>query len=52
MRNVFSSVMLLNGRTPASAFAMAGFEAHNLDGGLKAWVAGGHPLEPADGRVA
>ena len=36
----------------AQAFAAAGFEAHNLDGGLKAWVADGLPLEPADGRVA
>lgn len=35
----------------AEAFAAAGFEAHNLDGGLKAWVAEGLPLEPADGRV-
>ena len=30
----------------------AGFEAHNLDGGLKAWVKGGLPIEPADGHVA
>ena len=36
----------------AQAFAAAGFEAHNLDGGLKAWVADGLPLEPPDGRVA
>src|SRR5215210_6366846 len=36
----------------AQAFAAAGFDAHNLDGGLKAWVAGGLPIEPADGRVA
>jgi rhodanese-related sulfurtransferase len=36
----------------AQAFAAAGFEAHNLDGGLKAWVAEGLPLEPSDGRVA
>jgi rhodanese-related sulfurtransferase len=36
----------------AQAFAAAGFEAHNLDGGLQAWVADGLPLEPADGRVA
>jgi rhodanese-related sulfurtransferase len=36
----------------AQAFAAAGFEAHNLDGGLKAWVADGLPIEPADGRVA
>jgi rhodanese-related sulfurtransferase len=36
----------------AQAFAMAGYDAHNLDGGLKAWVATGLPLEPTDGRVA
>jgi rhodanese-related sulfurtransferase len=36
----------------AQAFAAAGYDAHNLDGGLKAWVADGLPLEPADGHVA
>ena len=36
----------------AQAFAAAGYDAHNLDGGLKAWVADGRPLEPADGHVA
>lgn len=36
----------------AQAFAAAGFEAHNLDGGLKAWVADGLPIEPGDGHVA
>src|SRR5215218_1785763 len=36
----------------AQAFAAAGFDAHNLDGGLKAWVADGLPIEPADGQVA
>ena len=36
----------------AQAFAAAGYDAHNLDGGLKAWVADGLPIEPADGRVA
>jgi rhodanese-related sulfurtransferase len=36
----------------AHAFAAAGFEAHNLAGGLKAWVKDGRPLEPADGHVA
>jgi rhodanese-related sulfurtransferase len=34
------------------AFAAAGFDAHNLDGGLKAWVADGLPIEPAGGHVA
>jgi rhodanese-related sulfurtransferase len=36
----------------AQAFAVAGYDAHNLDGGLKAWVADGLPIEPADGHVA
>jgi rhodanese-related sulfurtransferase len=36
----------------AQAFAAAGFDAHNLDGGLKAWVKDGLPIEPADGHVA
>ena len=36
----------------AQAFATAGFDAHNLSGGLEAWVADGLPLEPSDGRVA
>ena len=36
----------------AQAFAAAGFEAHNLDGGLQAWVEDGLPIEPADGHVA
>lgn len=36
----------------AQAFAAAGYDAHNLEGGLKAWVADGLPLEPADGHVA
>src|SRR5215210_4851245 len=36
----------------AQAFAAAGYDAHNLEGGLKAWAAEGLPLEPVDGRVA
>jgi rhodanese-related sulfurtransferase len=36
----------------AEAFAAAGYDAHNLDGGLKAWVADGLPIEPEGGRVA
>jgi rhodanese-related sulfurtransferase len=34
------------------AFAAAGFDAHNLDGGLQAWVKDGLPIEPAGGHVA
>jgi rhodanese-related sulfurtransferase len=36
----------------AQAFGASGYQAHNLAGGLKAWVADGLPIEPADGRVA
>jgi rhodanese-related sulfurtransferase len=36
----------------AQAFASAGFDAHNLDGGLLAWVDAGLPIEPDGGRVA
>ena len=36
----------------AQAFAASGFSAHNITGGLEAWVQAGLPLEPADGRVA
>src|SRR3954453_19946445 len=36
----------------AQAFSGAAYDAHNLAGGLKAWVADGLPIEPADGRVA
>jgi rhodanese-related sulfurtransferase len=34
------------------AFAQAGFDAHNMTGGLQEWHAAGLPLEPADGHVA
>ncbi len=33
------------------AFAGAGFDSHNLAGGLVGWDAAGLPLEPADGYV-
>jgi rhodanese-related sulfurtransferase len=36
----------------AEAFAQAGYDAHNLAGGIIAWVEEGHPLEPEDGEVA
>lgn len=39
----------------ASALARAGYEAHNLDGGMQAWAAAGLPMVAEDGdqpRVA
>jgi rhodanese-related sulfurtransferase len=36
----------------AAALQGAGFDAHNMAGGLLEWVAAGLPLEPADGYVA
>jgi rhodanese-related sulfurtransferase len=36
----------------ADAFRGAGFDAHNMLGGLLDWTAAGLPLEPADGYVA
>lgn len=35
----------------ADAFREAGWDAHNLAGGLEGWVADGRPLEPEDGEV-
>jgi len=34
------------------AFREAGYDAHNMAGGLLAWHAAGLALEPADGHVA
>ena len=34
------------------AFSRAGFDAHNMAGGLLAWAADGLPLEPDGGHVA
>lgn len=34
------------------AFRSSGIEAYNLEGGLEAWVASGHEIEPADGEIA
>lgn len=34
------------------AFRGAGFDAHNMLGGLQDWAAAGLPLDPADGYVA
>jgi rhodanese-related sulfurtransferase len=36
----------------AEAFAQAGFDAHNLAGGITAWVDLENPLEPDHGTVA
>jgi rhodanese-related sulfurtransferase len=36
----------------AEAFRQAGFDAHNMSGGLLDWAAAGLPLEPAGGHVA
>jgi hydroxyacylglutathione hydrolase/adenylyltransferase/sulfurtransferase len=36
----------------AEAFIRAGFEAHNLAGGLLEWQAAGLPIEPDGGYVA
>lgn len=36
----------------AEAFSQAGWDAHNLSGGLIAWVEGGLPIEPTGGEVA
>jgi rhodanese-related sulfurtransferase len=34
------------------AFRAAGYDAHNLTGGIQAWVDADLPLSPADGYVA
>jgi rhodanese-related sulfurtransferase len=39
-------------RFAAAAFARAGYDARNLDGGLVSWAADGLPLEPDGGVVA
>jgi rhodanese-related sulfurtransferase len=36
----------------AEAFSQAGFDAHNMTGGLNAWVAQELPLEPEGGEIA
>ena len=34
------------------AFEQAGFDAHNMSGGIVEWTAAGLPMEPDDGYVA
>src|SRR3954466_2592066 len=36
----------------AWSFARAGYDAHNLDGGMVAWAASGLPIVPVGGAVA
>jgi rhodanese-related sulfurtransferase len=36
----------------AWSFARAGYDAHNLDGGMVEWAQSGLPLEPDGGHVA
>jgi rhodanese-related sulfurtransferase len=36
----------------AQAFQRAGYDAHNMTGGIEEWVAAGLPIEPEDGYVA
>jgi rhodanese-related sulfurtransferase len=47
-------VCRVGGRSAMAAwsFARAGYDAHNLEGGMVAWAAGGLPLEPEGAHVA
>ncbi len=36
----------------AEAFSGAGFDVHNLSGGIVQWIEDGQPIEPVDGYVA
>ena len=36
----------------AEAFSQAGYDAHNMTGGIAAWAEAGLPLEPEGGEVA
>jgi rhodanese-related sulfurtransferase len=47
-------VCRVGGRSAMAAwsFARAGYDAHNLDGGMVAWAERGLPLEPEGGHVA
>lgn len=39
-------------RMAAEAFSEAGFDVHNLAGGIVQWIEDGHPIDPADGYVS
>ncbi|MBN8866166.1 MAG: rhodanese-like domain-containing protein [Solirubrobacterales bacterium] len=39
-------------RMAAQAFSEAGYDVHNLAGGIVQWIEDGRPIEPADGYVA
>jgi rhodanese-related sulfurtransferase len=47
-------VCRVGGRSAMAAwsFARAGYDAHNLDGGMVAWSESGLPIEPRGGFVA
>jgi rhodanese-related sulfurtransferase len=47
-------VCRVGGRSAMAAwsFARAGYDAHNLEGGMIGWAASELPLEPADGHIA
>ena len=47
-------VCRVGGRSSMAAwsFARAGYDAHNLEGGMVGWAANGLPLEPEGGHVA
>ena len=47
-------VCRVGGRSSMAAwsFARAGYDAHNLDGGMLAWLESGLPIEPEGGHVA
>ena len=36
----------------AEAFSQAGFDAHNMTGGISAWAEQGLPLDPEGGEIA
>src|SRR4051795_191459 len=49
---VFSCRLGARSGMAARAFAEAGWDAHNMEGGIQAWVDAGLPIAPEGGRVA